>query len=166
MTSKPALVLGLHPTSRGFGWVVFAGPDAPVDWGAAEMSGDKNARILVRIDVLLKTYRPRILVLESPAKGPTKGRSSRVKRLFNAIVKRAKAIELHVYTRAQIQQTFVASGAVTREDIAAAVANRVDALRNRWKGPRKIWVGEQHEMGLFCAVACVLTYYAGREDSA
>jgi len=164
MTPKPALVLGLHPTSRGFGWIVFAGPDAPVDWGAAEMSGDKNARILMRIEALLTTYKPRVLVLESPAKGPTKGRSSRVKRLFNAIVKRAKAIQIHVYTRDQIQQSF--AGAQTREEIAAAVANRVSVLRDRWKGPRKIWIGEQHEMGLFCAAACVLTYYTQLQNPA
>lgn len=161
MTAKLVHVLGIHPTSRGFGWIVFDGPDLAVDWAAVEVSGDKNARSLLRIDAVLDQYRPRVLTFESLE---TKGvqRAPRVRRLLKAIVKRAvrHGIQIQPYSRAQIRQTFAASGVHTREQIAAAVADQIEALRARWPGPRKVWLGEQHNLGLFCAAACVLTYYA------
>jgi len=55
---KPGLVLAVHPTSRGFGWVLFENPLAPVDWGLATVKAKRSARCLARFEKLLNRYEP------------------------------------------------------------------------------------------------------------
>ena len=36
-------VLAIQPTTRGFGFAVFEGPQEPIDWGVKEVRKNKNA---------------------------------------------------------------------------------------------------------------------------
>ncbi len=161
MNHKHPYVLGLHPASRGFGWALFEGPLAPFDWGTADIRTDKNASALARVEELLDKYQPQIIALEEFEEEPAH-RSARVRRLYRSIIARAerRGIEVRRYSRKQIENTFVAVGAKTREEIAAAIAERIEALRPRLPKPRKIWIGEHPNIALFCAAACALTWYA------
>ena len=64
MSVRPELVLAVHPTSRGFGWVLFDGPHALDDWGLAYVRGDKVQACMQRLRVLLERHEPDVLVLE------------------------------------------------------------------------------------------------------
>ena len=63
-SKSPELMLAVHPTSRGFGWVLFEGPLVPVDWGIASAKGKRSAQGMVRFKQLIDQYRPSVLVLE------------------------------------------------------------------------------------------------------
>lgn len=160
MNHKYDLILGVHPSARGFGWILFERPLAPFDWGTVTIRKDRNAGALARIDRILRKYKPRLLAIEA-AGGNESRRRPRIRRLCSAIEDRARerGVTVRAYSRHQVRQTFSGVDAQTREEIASAVADRVEALRSRLPAPRKIWLGEHPNMALFAAAACALTYF-------
>ena len=165
MNQTHPYVLGIHPSARGFGWALFEGPIVPFDWGTADIREEKNARALTRFEVLLDKYHPRVIAMEAFEDGGTK-RQGRVRRLCRGMVGRAEArgITVHLYSRDEIRKTFAVENAATREQIAAAVAERIVVLKPRLPKPRKIWIGENPNIALFQAAACALTYLMGGQS--
>lgn len=159
MRSTKTIVLGLHPSSRGFGWVFFEDALSLLDWGTVDIRKDKNALALSRIQSLLDRHRPAVLVMERHD-GVVR-RSNRIRRLYLAIAKCAEIRDIAVqrYSRAQISRSRYLEGARTREEVANAVACCLNVLKPRLPRPRPIWVGERAGMALFCAAACALTYF-------
>jgi Holliday junction resolvasome RuvABC endonuclease subunit len=157
----PDFVLGVHPTSRGFGWMLFEGPLSPFDWGTVEIEHDKHHGTLARIKKLSARYRPSVLILEE-FEGEATRRARRIRRICHAIISAADdwEVAVAVYSRAQIQSAFATTGARTRAEIAHAVLTNVAALRYRTPPPQKPWIGEHPNTSLFSATACVLTHYA------
>jgi Holliday junction resolvasome RuvABC endonuclease subunit len=158
MTANLSPVFGFHPSSRGFGWIVFEDHVTPVDWGVVDVRGNNN--VITRAEKLLDKHRPKVFALESFADEATR-RRSRIQELCLAVVRAAEKREIAVrrYLRAEIAKARSLSGARTRQDVAVAVADYLTPLRARLPKPRKIWVGERSAMRLFCAAACALTYF-------
>ncbi len=162
---KHPYVLGVQPSARGFGWALFEGPLVPFDWGTVDIRTNKNSRALARFEALLDKYQPRAIAMEAFRDGDAK-RQGRIRKLCRGMVSRAEArgINVHLYTRSEISRTFAAENAKTREELAAAVANRIAVLRSRLPEPRKIWIGEHPNIALFAAAACALTYLLGKRS--
>lgn len=158
--AEQSLVLGFHPTARGFGWVVFEGPFRPIDWGLVSAGKAKNATCLRRLDRLLVRFMPEVLVLEAYDRETTR-RARRIARL--GLQARALAdgrgVEAAVYSRADVRAAFAEAGARTRREIAEAVANHLDAFRHRLPPRRKPWESEDARDALFAAAALVLTHH-------
>lgn len=156
---KHYFVLGVHPSSRGFGWALFEGPLFPFDWGTVDVREGKNRASLARFQKLLERYEPSALAIEAFDEGKTR-RSVRVQSLCRKLIELAESrgTTVHIYTRDEIGKTFAGSPVKTREDIAAAVAERVAVLRPRLPSPRKAWQSEHPSAALFAASACALTY--------
>ncbi len=155
-----ALVLGFHPTARGFGWVVFEHPFSLHSSGVYTARGAKNASCLRKLGWLLRQLEPSALVLEAFDKRSSL-RSQRIRTLcLDAVNLGAEAgAELAVYSRSDVEKCFGKIGAHTRHEIAAAVAQHVPALLNRLPDRRKIWDGEDRRLSVFSAAAVVLTHY-------
>jgi Holliday junction resolvasome RuvABC endonuclease subunit len=165
MTPKKGIVLGLHPSARGFGWALFEDAFSLLDWGTVDIRGDKNAIALRRIELLLDKHQPVVVVMERHDAIGTR-RSHRIRRLYLAIAERAELrnISVESYSRATISSAQHLKGARTREEVASAVADCLNVLRPRLPKPRPIWIGERSGMSLFCAAACALTYFARLGD--
>lgn len=164
ISPRRGLVIAIHPTSRGFGWVLFEAPGAIAAWGVADVSRfgtDKNRNALSRIARLLERYSPAVLVLEDFEHKPAR-RGARIKRLCRAVLRLAghQGLEVRVYPRAAVNACFKSVGAKTRHEIAQAVALHVDALRHVLPARRKVWDSEHPRMGLFQAAALAITYFA------
>ena len=159
MTPKNPPILAIHATSRGFGYVVFEGIGAPYDWGTVGARGDKNAACLRKIEIMFDRFLPETLLLEEATS--VANRSARIDRLYTAVASMAanRGIEVAIYTLGQIKACFAQVGAVTRQDIAEAVARHIDAFRHNMPKPRKPWQAEDRRMAMFCAAALVLTHY-------
>src|SRR5258708_4726729 len=148
-------VLGVHPSSRGFGWALFEEPQKLFDSGSVEIHGDdKNGKTRSRIEGLLDKYRPRSFVLERFDEAASR-RKPRIRVLYRILIACAehRGIAVHRYARAEIAAALGIESAPQRQGVAEAVASRIEALRPRLPRPKKIWLGERHHMGLFCAVA-------------
>src|SRR5712671_5331150 len=77
-------ILAIDPTHRGFGYVIFEGPDFLIDWGVRHVGGAKNKASTAAAAELITRYRPRIMVLEDiAAKGCRRGQ--RVRKLIEVL---------------------------------------------------------------------------------
>lgn len=157
-----ALVLGVHPTARGFGFAVFEAPFSVFDAGQIEVKrrAGKNARCIRKFEKLLERLRPETLVLEA-FDTKNSARTPRIRRLCLALVELASdlGLELAVYTRADVHKAFETVGAKTRDEIAEAVLRQFPALNMHYPGRRKPWEGEDRRQAIFSAAALVLTHY-------
>jgi hypothetical protein len=74
MTNRPRRknnrILGIAPSSRGFGFAVMEGRESLIDWGIRSVIRDKNTCTLKKVEAMIAHYKPAILVLEdASAKG-------------------------------------------------------------------------------------------------
>ncbi|MDR3500678.1 MAG: hypothetical protein P4L72_15800 [Parvibaculum sp.] len=158
---KGELVLAIRPSTRGFAFALFEGPLSPLNWGTRGASGSqRNARLLEAFGRLVENLQPDVLVLEDLS-APTARRSGRSRRLQRLIAGYAEgqAIEVRSYSRTHIRECFAEAGAVTRHEIASAIAARVHALKTQLPPARKPWMNEDTRMHLFDAVSLVMTFY-------
>jgi len=161
-TSRYNLVAAIHLNSRGFGFVLFEGPLAPLDWGAAEARGkEKRETLLARVDALFVRYQPNVIVLQDMSERGTH-RPHRIRHLNEAIVEIAEKYGFPVlfFSRAEIRQCFAYMGALTKDTIAAAIAKNIPAFERFLPPPRKLWNSEDARMGIFDAAALALTFFS------
>ena len=158
------LVLGIAPTTRGFGYAVFESIRLPVDWGVKEIRVDKNRQSLTRAAELFDRIKPATLVLEDWwAAGR---RSVRVRALLRALGRSAcrQGIAVHGYSREAVCSVFATHGARSKDDMAAAIVRQVPELAACLPRRRRLWQSERYGMAVFEAVALVMTHYANGDD--
>lgn len=153
-------VLAIQPTTRGFGFAVFEGPQEPIDWGVKEVRKNKNAVCLYKIRELVELYEPQVLITEDYA-GEGSRRAKRIEQLIRdiAYLGDKKRIIVASYSRAEIRKTFKPFGAETKYEIAKLVAKWLPGFRFRLPPVRKIWKSEDYRMAIFDAASLGLTYY-------
>jgi len=155
------LVLSVYPTSRGYAFVLFEGPQSPYDWGVKEIrKKHKNEQTLASIHALIERYRPDYLIIEDHIEHGSR-RSSRIRRLYRMIAHLAETeqIDLFRYSRRAIRACFEPAGARTKFEIAQAIARQIPAFAHRLPRVRKIWMSEDPRQSLFDAAALGITYY-------
>ena len=156
------LVLAIRPFTCGFAFVLFEAPLSPIDWGTKEIRGAKwNARCLAAARSLIERTKPAVVVLPDHSATPAR-EPERIKRLHRLLANYTdgESIELCRYTRAHIRECFAGVGAVTRYEIAQAIAAQVHAFGHRLPRVRRIWDPEDPRMYLFDAAALVMTHYS------
>jgi len=153
------LVLAVHPTSRGFGWVVFEAKDDPVAWGIASARTGRDEKVLNRFCRLLKKYEPGAFILEDYEAHAAR-RSERIRALCREMQHLAalSRCRLAVLDRDLIRAQFAREGAKTRYEIASAIAERIGAFAHRLPRYRKPWLPEDSRQSLFDAAALAMTY--------
>lgn len=154
------LTFGFHPTSHGFGWVAFSSPLTIYDFGTCESRSEKNATCLRRLERLLLRLEPHTLVMEVYEE-PLVRRSERVVRLCKAVIvlAQSRGMDVAIYSRDQVRGAFGAVGAMTRQEIAEAVARSFEVLRHKLPSARRAWEGPPRRMAIFDASAAVLTHF-------
>lgn len=158
---NPGLVVAVHPTSRGFGWVVFEGPVAPVDWGIATAKVNRSATSMRRFEALLTQYQPSVVVLED-FEGDGARRGARIQDLARSMSGLAanRDIEVVVYTRELVGKRVVGDVRTTRHTIAEAVAEFIPIFRFRMPRARELWQSEDPRQCLFDAAALAMTHFS------
>lgn len=154
-------VLAVAPCVQGVGFVVFNGPWLPIDWGIKWAKSDKNTKGLAKVSELIERYRPDVLVIEDHG-GSGSRRAKRIEEFLGALAElgRGKNIETCRYSRTQIREVFSSYGAVTKYEIAKAVAREFPDFAPRLPAERKIWLPEHPNMSIFDAASLALTYFS------
>ena len=158
------LVLSIYLDRRGFGFVLFEGPLAPIDWGTREARGEgRNQRCIIGITALLERYRPDALILQDTTSAGTR-RSLRVQELNACIGELAEGygIPTYAYARNQVREAFELSVGANKDLIAEAIAKHIPAFERYLPPRRKPWMAEHARMSLFDAAALALTFYQNR----
>lgn len=162
--AKQKLALAIHPSTRGFGFVLFEGPKLPIDWGVKDTRVDKNAQGLQKIRELIDFYHPDVIVVEDYA-GEGSRRCKRVQQLIKDIKRLAgkNKIKTHSYSRSAIRKTFSQFGAQTKYQIAKKIAAWLPIFALRLPPVRKAWMSEDYRMSIFDAVSLALTFFYTEE---
>lgn len=157
---EPKRVLALDPTSRGFGFAVFEGPERLIDWAVVEIRTSREDKCLQRMVDLIARYQPDVLVLEDP-NGRGSRRCSRVQKLLGRVERLADegAILTRHFSRSKVRRAFSDSGAKTKYEIAVAIAKRFPELVPRLPRFRKPWMTEDDRMSIFDAASFALTFF-------
>lgn len=156
------LVLAVFPTSRDVAYTLFSAPLTPIDWGLKRIIGkDRNARSLEIVSGLIASLRPDTLVIEDCETVDSR-RSRRVRRLYALIATLAETenVTLVRYSRAHMRETFEETGAITRHQVAQAIATYIPAFAHRMPKVRALWQSEDHRLAIFDAAALALTHFA------
>jgi hypothetical protein len=159
-TIETPRVLAIAPCVQGIGFTAFNGPTLPIDWGVKWIRGEKNAKALLKIAMLIEGYQPDVVVLED-CQGDGSHRAKRVADLINAIATLAqqRGIKVVRYSRNRMRRRFVAEGAITKHQIAKAITQAFPEFAPRLPPVRKIWLPEHANMSLFDATVLALTYF-------
>lgn len=155
------LVLSIYPTSRGYSFVLFEGPQSPYDWGVKDIrKRKKNEATFEGFKALLERYRPDHVVIENYTEHGSR-RSSRIRRLYRMLVQYTinECIEVNLISRDTIRTYFASVGAKTKYEIAQAIAVQIPALAHRLPRLRKIWMSEDPRQSLFDAAALGIVFY-------
>jgi Holliday junction resolvasome RuvABC endonuclease subunit len=157
-------VLAIDPSTRGFGFTVFEGPNLLIDWGVKETKTNKNAKTLKLVDELIERYQPSVVVVED-YEGKGSRRCDRVGELINDISKLAsqKKVRIRSFSRAKVKQTFSES-ASNKYEIALDIAKRFPELAPRLPRFRKPWMSEDYRMSIFDAVALGLAFFQFQKE--
>jgi hypothetical protein len=152
------LVLALFPSTRGFGYAVFEGPQSLVDWGVkSACCHQKNLTSLQKIRELVAFYRPDVVVLED-YDGSGSRRAKRIRTLINLVAAHAaeEGMSTAFFSRASVRTCF---GLGTKREIAEAIARDLPELEPRLPPVRKIWMSEDRRMSIFDAVSLAMTFF-------
>ena len=122
MTSllHPRLITAIYLNSRGFGFALFEGPIAPLDWGTVEIRGkEKREKLLARVDAVFARYRPDVVVLPDTSERGTH-RPHRIRRLNDTIAVRAESygVPVRFFTRNDVRRRFAYLQMVSKDAIA------------------------------------------------
>jgi hypothetical protein len=159
--NKNHLILAIYPTTRGYAFVLFEGPESPFDWGVREIKEKhRNLRTVQSIKELIDRYRPEALVMED-TRGLRYRRATRIKKLYRMLTHLAASeyVDLVRIDQAHVRKYFMLAGAVTKYERAQAIALQIPAFSHRVPRPRKAWMSEDPRQSLFDAAALGLVYY-------
>ena len=158
--SPGPLVLGIYPSTRGFGFVLLQGPLRPVDWGLRTAQRHKNEVCLKKVAALIDLYHPKLLVIDDYT-GEGSKRCYRIQRLIDRICELSAQNNVPVlgYSKGQVQTYFAHYHAKTRHEIAITIATWMPGFLSRLPAKRKPWMSEPSGMAMFNAIAIVLTHY-------
>lgn len=115
-------------------------------------------RFLRRVSKFIDFYEPTIVVLRN-LEGHTR-RWKQAHELVEAITKfaREKGLPVHSYSRNQVRDAFEVHGTKTKHEIAQKIITWTPVLSKHEPKPRKLWLPEDHRMGIFDAVALAITH--------
>ncbi len=154
-------VLAIDPTTRGFAYTVFEGPDLLIEWGLSQVRQDKkNPKCMARIRDLVARYDPEVIVLED-YDGAGSHRKPRVRALIRSIEALALSCGIHhrAFSRRDVRGVFPALRRPTKHSIAAELARRYPELSPRLPDERKCYESEDERMNLFDATSLAVTYF-------
>lgn len=154
-----ARILGVDPSTRGFGFVVLEANGRPVDWGIKELSA-KGKRIdkqlLQRLDPIIDRYDPVTIALEDCRDGT---RGDRALRMIDRIAGHAALLDKRreLLSRDEVRAVLGLHETATKHDIALKVAECLPALRGYMPAKRKLGDSESEAMNVFDAAALALS---------
>lgn len=150
--------LAVHPTSSGFGWILFDGVGVITDWGIASAKQGRKLRLVNRFKRLLMRHEPIALVFEAY----DKTRAPRIQKLYRAFERAASGTGAasYIYDRARVASMLGKALHASRHEIATAVLELLPELSHRMPRERAFGACEDPRESLFTAAALALTHLA------
>lgn len=148
-------VVAIDPTPKGIAYVFFENGEL-LDSAQRSTTADEQ-EVLAAADEILNGCAADILVLEDPDVRSTR-RHPRMKHLLRIITShvRKRGIPVVPVAREEVRAAWAARGVMTKEAIAAAIAERYPLLAPFVPPPRKYPASEDARVNLFDAASLAL----------
>jgi hypothetical protein len=145
-------IVAIDPSDRGLAFVFFE-EGRLIDWGTWRDDGNE----LALLDRLLDGCAADVLVLEDPS-APGCRRKARVRELLRMLERNARRGGRTVFkvARDSVRSEWKAQGCRTKQQVAAAIAERFPELETVVPPPRKVYRSEDSRVQLFDAASLVL----------
>jgi Holliday junction resolvasome RuvABC endonuclease subunit len=148
-------VLGIAPSTRGFGFAVMTVGMTLVDWGVKVVkSGKKNDKCLAQITKLIEVYQPSWIAVDDYTKNFHRG--TRTQALIAELEERVRpeAVKMERFSRKQVSLEIIGGRGGTKFQVAENLANQYrEQLSFRVPRKRSLWMTEPYQMDIFDAVA-------------
>ncbi|HUM50768.1 MAG TPA: hypothetical protein PK431_03095 [Chitinophagales bacterium] len=153
-------ILALYPNTHGFGYALFFDKDKPLHYGMAKLRVRKVEACLRRIDKMIVTYNPSILILPSPD-GKHNRKRERIQALLSEIHEYAteKGLQVRIYSRENIRIAFASYKAYSKQQIAETICECVPELGDKCPRQRTNYETESFLQGMFDAISLAYTHY-------
>src|SRR5438477_5899900 len=162
MTKAPprrVLTLDLHPSR--FGYVVFEGPHALLDWGTRTYGDEERSSLDRRLKNLQSSFAPSVILARRIS---TRHRLTEPmnRRAFNSLRSFAKRVLVTVLLidESSLRGFFSREPKVNKHDIALMIADRFPELSWRLPPKRKSWQSEPKRQSIFDAASLGIFYFA------
>ncbi len=159
MKRNNEIVLSIYPNTRGFGYMCVETPRTLVRYGVVTSRPVSNDELLTRIQMFITELQPSVVVLRD-CSDPSAKLANRSKQLVENIKTglndAGRTVEL--YTRKQIRDVFEILGASTKQEIAVKIAEEFPELKPHIPRFRNPWMDEGYTMGIFDAMALLITH--------
>jgi len=152
-------VLSLDIRSRSFGFVIFEGSNHLLDWGVKSFRPGVNVVKLSaakKLVALLDEFNPSAVVIRKPVREINRKRAPLLATVRR--VAKHRRIPIRLIPLRAIKKAFVGAER-NKDEIAAAVAQRLPELATRLPPKRKIWLCEDYRMSIFDAAALGVAYF-------
>lgn len=148
-------VLGIAPSSRGFGYAAITKLNGLVDWGVKVVkSGKKNERCVSHVAQLIEMYNPETIGLADCSKNACRGK--RIEALIQEIAALAQenGLTVQYLSQKQVSLKILRNDGGTKHQIATNLASKYsEELSFRLPPRRRVWQSERYQMDIFAAVA-------------
>jgi Holliday junction resolvasome RuvABC endonuclease subunit len=153
-----SLILALYPNARGIDYACVELPKTVLDHGLIKPLPFCTKRLMQRVERFITYFQPTIVVLRGLELGKLKENNAR--KLIEAIIELGKerGLPVYSYTRKQIKDCFETHEAQTKHEIAQKIISWLPSLSSYAPKVRKLWLPEDHKMGIFDAVALAITH--------
>lgn len=120
-------ILAVVPMRKGFSFAVLDADTVLADWGGRHVSGDKNKQSLEKVRKLIAHYQPDMLVLEEMNGSRRAPRTRTLIKSISACAARANVM-VKSYPLAEVRRRFFPDETGTKDDFAAALAERLSGM--------------------------------------
>jgi hypothetical protein len=152
-------ILAVFPQGKGFGYAYFTEQYEPDHFGIATVKPPDNAKCLKRVEAMVLTYQPKLILLPTPD-GKRNRKKKRVQELLQQITQYAKKndIQVRTYSREQIRLIFEEFEAHSKLEIAEKICFWMPKLEKYQPPHRKKYMPEDYYQSLFDAISLFITH--------
>lgn len=161
MKNEKQTVLALHPNTNGVAYALFNNPDELVEYGVGSVRPINNTVSIKKIRKYLEYFKPSIVLVRGIE--DRKHKSKRIEKLISSICIEAEKqnLEVHLFTRSQIKETFVQFNVFSKYQISKKIIEWFPPLVAFAYPKRKRWMTENHNAGLFDAISLAVVFWDG-----
>jgi hypothetical protein len=154
-------VLSLDLRARRFGYVVFEGPHALLDWGTRTHAEGESSLLEHRLNSLRSMFAPSIILVRKTRETHPGGQSMirHPLRAVKALAKRVMVV-VRVIEGSSLRTYFAKEAKVNKHEIAKMVADQFPELSWRLPPKRKPWETEPARQSIFDAASLGVFYFA------
>jgi DNA polymerase elongation subunit (family B) len=160
MQHNSKTVLALYPNRYGVAYALFHTAKELLEYGIGNIQPVSNKKVLQRIKKYIEHYKPDVIITRN-INDLGNRKNKRIQALIDALCDEARCqnLEIYSYTRSEIKEVFLSFDAESKYVISKKIIEWFPELKSYEYPPRKKWMAENYNSGLFDAMSLAVTHF-------